>query len=84
MGGGVQVGERGLDQEPGGAGFWRSRTAFALGAFLAIAAFCLLTEHTAHSFGLLPFLLLHGLLFLPIFTPGAYDDAYGHDGPQAA
>ncbi|HEX9596099.1 MAG TPA: DUF2933 domain-containing protein [Anaerolineales bacterium] len=36
----------------------RSRTGLALLAFLAIAAFYLVTEHTAHFFGFLPFALL--------------------------
>ena len=36
----------------------RSRTGLALLAFLAIAVFFLVTEHTAHFFGVLPYLLL--------------------------
>lgn len=70
----MQDHEGGSDQAPAGTGFWRSRTRLALVAFLAIAAFYLLTEHTAHTFGLLPFLLLLGALLLPIFMQG------GHDG----
>lgn len=46
-------------QPPRGEGsFWRSRGALVLLGFLAIAAFYLITEHTAHVFGILPFLLL--------------------------
>lgn len=46
---------------------------FVLFAFLAIAGFYLLTEHTAHVFGILPYLLV---LLCPIlhFLHG------GHDG----
>ncbi len=36
----------------------RSRTGLVLLAFLAIAAFFLITEHTAHVLGVLPFLLV--------------------------
>ena len=38
--------------------WWRSPTGFILVAFLAIAAFFLITEHRAHLFNGLPFLLL--------------------------
>ena len=36
----------------------RSRAGLTLIAFLAIAAFFLITEHTAHLFGVLPYVLL--------------------------
>ncbi len=35
-----------------------SRTGLVLVVFLAVAAFFLLTEHRAHLFGILPYLLL--------------------------
>ena len=38
--------------------FLKSRTGVVLLAFLAIAAFFLITEHAAHVFGVLPFVLL--------------------------
>lgn len=46
--------------------FFRSRTGLVLLAFLAIAAFFLITEHTAHTLNILPyaFLLLCPLLHL--------------------
>src|SRR4051812_19444616 len=37
--------------------WWRTRSGLVLCGFLAIAAFWLLTEHTAHVFGALPWLL---------------------------
>ncbi len=43
---------------PPSAPFWRSRTGFALLGFLAIGGFFLFTEHRAHVFGALPFLLV--------------------------
>jgi hypothetical protein len=44
-------------QRAGGSGAeWR--TSVVLVAFLAIAAFFLITEHTAHLYGVLPFVLL--------------------------
>jgi len=38
--------------------WFRSRTGLVLLTFLAIAAFFLITEHTAHVLGILPFLLV--------------------------
>ena len=38
--------------------FWRSPAGLALVVALAAAGFYLLTEHTAHVFGVLPYLLL--------------------------
>lgn len=50
---------------------WRHKTALAL--FLAVGLFFLLTEHRAHFFGVLPYLLLLATLdFTGIcFTVGA-------------
>ena len=42
----------------GGPAWYQSKTGLVLLAFLAIAAFFLITEHTAHFFGLLPYALL--------------------------
>jgi hypothetical protein len=44
------------DSEPGA--FWRSRYALGLIVLGAIAAYFLLSEHRAHLFGALPYLLL--------------------------
>ena len=74
---------------PSGAGLLSSRTGIALLAFLAIAGFLLLTEHTAHAFGALPFLLLLACPLLHVFMHGGHgahgaagDGHAGHiDGP---
>lgn len=49
-----------MDTDPKSAigGWLRSRTGLVFFAFLAIAAFYLVTEHTAHIFGILPYALL--------------------------
>jgi hypothetical protein len=54
----------------------RSRTGLALLAFLAIAGFFLLTEHRAHFFGALPFLLLLLCPLLHIFHHGAHGSGH--------
>lgn len=57
--------------------FLRSRVGIALIVFLAIAAFYLVTEHTAHFFGVLPFALLSLCLLLHLFMHGGHG---GHGG----
>ncbi|MBM2826538.1 MAG: hypothetical protein HW403_602 [Dehalococcoidia bacterium] len=64
--------------ERSGRGWSRGR--LALIAFLAIAGFLLLTEHTAHVFGALPFLLLLACPVLHIFMHGGHGNGgEGHD-----
>ena len=43
-------------------------------AFLVIAAFFLITEHTAHVFGLLPYVLLLLCLLLHLFMHDGHVD----------
>ncbi len=64
--------------QPTGAHFWRSKSGLVLIAFMSIAAFYLLTEHTAHVFGALPFLLVLACPLLHLFMHGGH----GH-GEQA-
>jgi hypothetical protein len=56
-------------------GRWlRSRAGLTLIAFLAIAAFFLVTEHTAHFFGILPYALLLLCPLLHLFMHGGHAD----------
>jgi len=57
--------------------WWRSRNGLVLLGFLAIAAYFLYTEHQAHLFGALPFILLALCLVLHLFGHG------GHGGHGA-
>jgi hypothetical protein len=50
----------------------RSIGAWVLPMFLVIAGFFLVTEHTAHSFGMVPFLLLAACLLLHAFSHGRH------------
>jgi len=54
--------------------FLRSRVGLVLLCFLAIAAFFLIVEHTAHFFGVLPFALLLLCPLLHLFMH------HGHGG----
>ena len=60
----------------------RSRTGLALMAFLAIAVFFLATEHTAHFFGVLPFLLLLLCPLLHVFMHGGHGKHGSHANHQ--
>jgi hypothetical protein len=53
-----------------------SRGKIVLAVFLAVAAFFLLTEHRAHLFGFLPYLLLLACPLMHFFHHG------GHGGHQ--
>lgn len=55
-----------------GSGWFRSRTGLVILAFLAIAAFFLFTEHRAHAFGILPYLLLLACPLLHLFMHGRH------------
>lgn len=57
-------------------GWFRSRAGLWLLAFLAIAAFFLFTEHRAHLFGVLPYLLL---LACPLLHLLMHRKHGGHD-----
>ena len=63
------------------------RTRAALIAFLAITAFFLLTEHTAHVFGVLPFLFLLACPLMHVFMHRGGHGSHGgapHSGHDAA
>lgn len=66
----------------------RSRTGLILIAFLAVAAFFLITEHTAHFFGILPYALLLLCPLLHLFMHsghgdhGTHDDQVSHQHPE--
>lgn len=59
-------------------GWLLSPTGFVLVAFLAIAAFYLVTEHTAHFFGFLPYALLLLCPLLHLFMHGGHGGHGGH------
>ena len=58
-------------------GFWRTRYAVGLLVMGAVAAYFLLTEHRAHFFGALPFLLLLACPLMHVFMHGGHG---GHGG----
>lgn len=63
--------------------FWRSRYAWGLLVFGAIAAYFLLSEHRAHFFGALPFLLLLACPLMHVFMHGGHGGHHGGNKPDA-
>ena len=62
-------------------GFWRSRYAIGLVVFGAIALYFLLSEHRAHLFFALPFLLLLACPLMHVFMHRGHG---GHGGQAGA
>jgi hypothetical protein len=59
-----------------------SRNGLVLLGFLAVAAFYLLTEHTAHVYGALPFLLFALCPLMHLFMHGGHGGHGGHGQPD--
>jgi hypothetical protein len=70
-------------QRSGLRGWLFSRTGPVLLAFLAIAAFFLFTEHRAHLFGILPYLLLLACPLLHLFMHGRHGGHGEGDGDHS-
>ncbi len=65
--------------EPAQAPWWRTPSGIVLCGFLAVAGFFLLTEHTAHVFGVLPYLLLAACPLMHLFMHHGHRH-HGDDG----
>lgn len=68
------------EHHPQASSWFRSRTGIVLLVFLAIAAFFLITEHTAHVLGALPFLLVLLCPLLHLFLHGRHGGGHGSHG----
>jgi uncharacterized membrane protein len=56
-----------MTTEPDRKAWWQTRGGIALVGFMAIAGFFLLTEHTAHVLGVLPYVLVLACPLLHFF-----------------
>lgn len=65
-------------QQPPGSPFWRTAGGLVALGFGAVAAFFLFTEHRAHLFGVLPYLLLLTCPIMMLFMHHGHDNS-GHD-----
>ena len=67
---------------------WRTRSGVVLCGFMLVAGFYLLTEHTAHAFGMLPFLLILACPLMHLFHHHGHSRHHGSPprsgGPNAA
>ena len=61
--------------------WWRTRSGIALCGLLAVAGVVLLTEHTAHVLGLLPFLLILACPLMHLFHRHGHGGHGHHGGP---
>ncbi len=64
--------------------FWRSRYGIGLLVFGAVAAYFLLTEHRAHFFGALPFLLLLACPLMHVFMHRGHGKHGGEQGSNTS
>jgi hypothetical protein len=63
--------------------WWRTPHGLVLCGFLAIAGFFLLTEHTAHVYGALPYLLLVACPLMHLFMHHGHGD-HEHGGDRGS
>ena len=63
--------------------WWRMPYWIAFWGFVAVAGFFLVTEHAAHLFGVLPFLLLAACPLMHLFGHGGHSHG-GHGGGEAS
>jgi cell division protein FtsW (lipid II flippase) len=69
-----------MQEQPQQGKWYQSRMTWVLLGFVAIGGFFLVTEHTAHFFGILPFLLL---LLCPLMMLFMMHGGHGgHGGPD--
>lgn len=77
-----------VDGHHGGVGedsptpWWKTRGGIVLCGFALIAGFYLLTEHTAHVFGALPYLLLLACPLMHLFMHHGHKGHGGHGNQQ--
>lgn len=64
------------------AGGW-SREKIVLVGFLVVAGFYLFTEHRAHLYGALPWLLLAACPLMHLFMHGGHGGSHNHGGNEA-
>ena len=73
-----------LNQDNAPPPFWRSRYAIGLLVLGAVAAYFLLSEHRAHFFGALPFLLLLACPLMHMFMHGGHGGHRDHTSDKQA
>jgi hypothetical protein len=62
--------------------FWRSKAGVAAVGFLLVGLFFLLSEHRAHLFGVLPFLLILACPLMHLFMHRGHGGHHRQDQPR--
>ena len=62
--------------------FWRSPAGIALFVTLAVGSFYLVTEHTAHLLGVLPYLFVLACPLMHLFMHHGHHGSHGSSSPQ--
>ena len=68
-----------MQEQPQQGKWYQSRMTWVLLSFVAIGGFFLVTEHTAHILGALPFLLFLLCPLMMLFMHGGHGGHGGHD-----
>jgi hypothetical protein len=82
--GGVLGDEQTMEESRGDRRWTRSRSMLVLLIFLGVAGFFLITEHTAHVFGALPYVLLLACPLMHFLHRGHRGGHGGHGRPPPA
>jgi hypothetical protein len=62
--------------------FWKSKAGVVAAGFLLIGLFFLLSEHRAHLFGVLPFLLILACPLMHLFMHHGHHGGHGRPKPD--
>ncbi len=69
-----------MDRRQPHAPWWRSPTGIVTLGFLAVAGFFLVTEHAAHLYGALPWLLVAACPLMHLFMHHGHGGGHDHSG----
>ena len=73
-----------MPEEPVDIPWWRSRSGLVLCGFLVVAGFFLLSEHTAHVFGALPYLLILACPLMHLLMHRGHGHSHDHRNADGA
>jgi hypothetical protein len=78
----MSLNHTGQHNPPRAPGFWTSRTGLVVAGFLLIGLFFLWSEHRAHLFGVLPYLLILACPLMHLFMHHGHQGHHHGDQPR--
>jgi hypothetical protein len=69
--------------DPPATPWWKTRSGIVFCGFMLVGGFYLFTEHTAHLFGALPFLLILACPLMHLFHHHGHGGHGGHGGQSS-